>query len=242
MLIGANLSRRIMPLAVVAASSLGLTGCFDLAQKVAIHRDASGTYAIAVSADGIVGDGLDRKHADINIDDEIDAKGVTTVTHDGDVTTQTKTVAFRDLSDLHLGDEKLSLRVIGKDGDATRVAFHRSFRIDHDRDNRDDARGFGRDVVHSIFGDHQYTFAVWLPGKIDRIAPVKLGNRAVVPVVWGDAAGHTIIWKMPLSDMLLDGNIDFDVDFAANGRFRDTQSLPGKHRHRRHDDDDDDVD
>jgi len=239
MFIGANLVRKIMPLAVATVSSLGLAGCFDLSQKVALHRDGSGSYAIAISADGIVGEGLGRKHADIDIDDEIDAKGVTTVTHKGDVTTQTKTVAFRDLSDLHLGDETLSLHVIGQDGGATKVAFHRSFRIDHDMRDRDDERGFARDVVHSIFGDHQYTFALWLPGRIDRIAPVKLGNRAITPVVWGDASGHTIIWKMPLSDMLLDGSIDFDVDFAANGQFHDTQTLPGKHHHNRHHDDDD---
>jgi len=237
----ANLPRRIIPLAVVAGSTLGLTGCFDLAQKVALHRDGSGAYAIAVSANGIVGRGLNKHDSDINIGND-NPRGVKTVTRHGDVTTETNEVAFRDLSDLHLGDETLSLHVIGRDGDGTRVAFHRSFQIDHARrDHEDDAdRHFGHEVLQSMFGGHTYTFSVWLPGKIEHIAAVRLDGRTIAPTVWSDATGHTIVWNMPLPDMMLARQIDFDVAFAARGDFHDTRSQPNLSRHhRRHDDDDD---
>ncbi|MBV9692897.1 MAG: hypothetical protein JO261_04275, partial [Alphaproteobacteria bacterium] len=135
-----------MPLAVVAGSALGLTGCFDLAQNVALHRDGSGSYSVAVSADGVVGGALGRKDSDIDIGDDL--KGVTTVKRNGDVTTETKEVAFHDLSDLHLGDETLSLHVAGSEGDATKVSFRRAFRIDHARRRRDeDENHLGHQVL-----------------------------------------------------------------------------------------------
>jgi len=84
-----------------------------------------------------------------------------------------------------------------------------------------------------MFGDHTYTFAVWLPGEIEHVAPVRVGDRIVKPVVWSDRYGHTVVWKMKLTDMFMADRLDFDVDFAAHGDFRDAQSQAGHHRHRR---------
>ncbi len=232
------LPRRSLPVAVVVGSAVGLSGCFDMAQKVAVRHDGSGTYAVEVAANGIVGEGLDRKHADINIDDDL--HGVTKITRKGDVTTQTTEVAFRDFSGLKLGDETLNLHVTGRKADVTEVNFHRTFHVDHARRDRDeDGDHIGRDVLESMFGGHTYTFAVWLPGQIEHIAPVRVANHTVSPIVWGDKYGHTIVWKMKLTDMFLADALTFDVDFAAKGDFHDAQSQLGMHhRHRHHDDDD----
>jgi hypothetical protein len=238
------LPKRTLTAAVIAASAVGLSGCFDLGQKVALHRDGSGTYEIAISANGVVGKGLARKDADIDIGDG-DLEGKTRIDRHGDLVTRSTEVAFHDFSDLKLGDETLSLHVNGKKDDFSEVNFHRSFRIDHARRHREDDDHIGRDVLETMFDGHSYTFSVWLPGKIEHIAPLRVGGRTVSPTVWGDAYGHTLIWKMQLADMLLADHLDFDVDFAAQGEFRDVQSLPGVHHignHHHHDDDEDDDD
>jgi hypothetical protein len=239
------LPKRLLPFAVVVASAAGLSGCFDLSQNVAVHHDGTGSYAVAIAADGIVAEGLDKHHADINLDD-MDNHAVTHIVHHGDTTVQTSEVAFHDLSDLKLGDETLSMHVTGKKLlglGGTEVNFHRTFHIDHARREHDeDGDHIGRDILHSMFGDHTYTFTVWLPGTIDHIAPLKVGDKIVHPTVWGDKYGHTIIWKMPLIDMFMADRLDFDVDFAAQGNFHDTQSLPGTHHHHHHQHDDDDDD
>ena len=238
------LPRRMVPVAVVIVSAAGLSGCFDLQQNVAIRRDGGGTYAVAVSAEGMVGDAIDKHDADFDIRDD-DNQAVTRRARTGDVTTQTSTIAFHDLADLKLGDETMTMHVQGKKDDGSSVNFHRTFHIDHARKDRDeDEESFGRDVLHSIFGDHTYTFMVWVPGKLDHVAPVVVQDKVVHPTVWADRYGHTIIWKMPLIDMFMADKIDFDVNFVANGDFRDTQTSPGVHHRQRHhhDDDDDDND
>lgn len=237
------LPKRLLPVAVVVFGAAGLSGCFDLQQNVAVHRDGSGSYAIAVSAQGMIGDAIDKHDADFDLNDS-DNHAVTHRVRNGDTTTQTSEIAFHDLSDLKLGDETITMHVQGKNDAGAQVNFHRTFHIDHARKEHDeDEEGFGRDVLHSIFGDHTYTFSVWLPGKIDHIAPVVVHDNVVHPIVWADKYGHTVIWKMPLIDMFLADKIDFDVNFVANGDFRDTQTSPGvRHHHRRHHHDDDDDD
>jgi hypothetical protein len=232
---------RMLSVSFVIASTLGLSGCFDLEQKVGLHSNGSGTYAMAVSAKGLIGEALDKHDADIDIGG--DDSAVTHKTHKGDTATQTSEVAFHDLSDLKLGDETIALHVKGKTADETNVNFHRTFRIDHARDRRDvEDEHFGKDVLETMFDGHTYKFSVWLPGKIERIAPVSVGGHLVHPTVWGDRYGHTIVWTMDLSDMFLADQLDFDVDFVAKGEFEDAQSLPGRHHihHRHHHDDDDD--
>ena len=225
-------------LGAVILCAVGLSGCFDLGQKVAIGRDGSGGYAISVAADGIVGDGLRKHHADIDVDDMPMHTRIAVV--DGK-TVQTSGTAFRDLSDLRLSDENMSLRVKGQNllGLAgTQVNFHRSFNIErarhhHDEDSDDH---IGRDILTSMFGDHTYTFSVWLPGSIDHINPVVVGDQEVKPVVTTDGEGHTVTWRMKLTDMFLADELNFDIDFTAHGNFHDTQTQVGSHHHRHHDD------
>jgi hypothetical protein len=230
---------RAAPLAVIFACAVGLTGCFDLGQKVAINSNGGGDYAVIITADGIVGDALEKKHADVDIGDD---RAVTHVKRVDGKVVQTSEIAFNDLSDLKLGDETIALHVKGKKLlglGGTEVNFHRTFRIDearhHHRDlDDDDDSSLGHDILTSMFGDHTYTFAVWLPGTIEHIAPVQLGDRTIMPQVWGDKYGHTIVWKMKLVDMFLARRLDFDVDFVAHGNFHDSATIydADHHRHR----------
>jgi len=244
-------ANRGLALGVVALTAVGLSGCFDLEQRVGLHRDGSGNYQVVVSADGIVGEGLEkdkdhhgRGHFDIT-DDNDDA--VTRVTHKGDRTVQTTDIAFRDLSKLKLGDETFGLHVKGTNSQGeSQVNFHGALRVGDARHHHDEDDGhIGRDILQSMFGGHSYRFAVWLPGRIEHVAPLRINGHMVHPTVWSDRTGHTLVWQMPLTDMFLADRIDFDVDFAAKGQFHDAQSLPGVrhvHHHRHHDGDDDDDD
>ena len=231
---------------VTLLSAVGLTGCFDLEQRVGLHSDGSGSYAVVVSADGMVGEGLAKdkgRDSDIDIGDE---RAVKHVIRKGDKTIQTSEIAFKDVSDLKLGDETIALHVKGKKDDGeTEVNFHRSFRVDHARKehDKDGDDTMGREMLQSMFGGHTYKFAVWLPGEIEHVAPIRVAGRVVRPRVWNDRYGHTLVWQMALPDMFMADRLDFDVDFAARGTFRDGQSRPGEHhmhRHRHQDDDDDD--
>ncbi|MGN6149211.1 MAG: hypothetical protein ACTHPD_11775 [Rhizomicrobium sp.] len=231
--------KRLISLGAVIACTVGLSGCFDLSQKVAIGGDGSGGYQIAVAADGIVGEGIRKHHADMDLDDDMPMHTQVSVVNGKSV--QTSGTAFHDLSDLKLSDETISLHVKGKKllGLAgTQVNFHRSFHIDsarrhHDEDSDDH---LGKDILTSMFGDHTYTFSVWLPGSIDHINPIYVGAEEVKPVVTQSGNGHLITWRMKLTDMFLADELNFDVDFTAHGNFHDTQTRWAEHRHhhRRH--------
>jgi len=232
--------KRLITLGAVIACTVGLSGCFDLSQKVAIGGDGSGGYQVSVAADGIVGEGLRKHHADMDFDDDMPMHTRIAVV-DGK-TVQTSGTAFHDLSDLRLSDETISLHVKGKKLfglGGTQVNFHRSFNIDrarhhHDEDSDDHV---GKDILTSMFGDHTYTFSVWLPGSVDHINPIYVGAREVKPVVTQDGNGHLITWRMKLTDMFLADTLDFDVDFTAHGNFHDTQSRwVEHHRHHHHSD------
>ena len=228
-----TLRRRLSALGVIIMCSSGLGGCFDLGQKIAVGRDGSGGYAISLTADGIVGDALRKKPADVDVGDTHLVTRISTV--DGK-TVQTSGTAFHDLSDLRLSDETISLHVKGKSllGLGTeQVNFHRGFRVDHARDQHtQDDGGFGKDVLTSMFGDHTYTFSVWLPGTIDQAAPITVGGHRVSPAIVAAGDGHTVTWRMKMTDMFLANQLDFDVDFSAKGDFHDAVSqIAADHQH-----------
>ncbi|HEY8948581.1 MAG TPA: hypothetical protein VIM56_06825 [Rhizomicrobium sp.] len=232
--------KRLISLGAVVACTVGLSGCFDLSQKVAIGGDGSGGYQIAVTADGLVGEGIRKHHADMDFDDDMPMHTRVSVVDGKSV--QTSGTAFHDLSDLRLSDETISLHVKGKKLlglGGTEVNFHRSFHIDsarrhHDEDSDDH---IGKDILTSMFGDHTYTFSVWLPGSVDHINPIYVGSQEVKPVVTQDGNGHLITWRMKLTDMFLADELNFDVDFTAHGNFHDTQTRwVAHHRHHHHSD------
>jgi hypothetical protein len=230
--------KRLVSVGAVIACALGLSGCFDLGQKVAIGADGSGGYAISVAADGVIGRGIDQDHHG-RFDLGDDQPMITHVKVIGDKTVQTSGTSFHDLSDLKLSDETISLHVKGQKLlglMGTQVNFHRSFNIDRARKHHmddDDQSGLGKDILTSMFGDHTYTFSVWLPGTIDHINPVVVGDHEVKPTITQDGDGHTVTWRMKLTDMFLASELDFDVDFTAHGNFHDSQTqwVEGRHHH-----------
>jgi len=216
---------------LMLALSLGLSGCFDLSQKVAIGRTGAGSYQIAIAAKGIVGEALKEKPVDLEKHDG----AVTTTREENGKVTQTSTVSFKSLSDLKLDNELMSLRVLSHSffglGPA-HVRFRRTLLVDNARrDNQErmgDSGEMGKQVLASMFGDHTYSFSVTVPGSILRIAPVKLDDGTVVePKVTGDFYhGRTVTWTMPLDRMLGRKMLTFEVDFSAYGSFSDAQSMP----------------
>lgn len=226
-----------LQLAVTALPlALGLSGCFDLSQSVAIGRTGAGQYNVAVSAGGLVGRAMRDNHDAITIgrgNAKDNVVKTQTRSQDGKVT-QTSTIAFKSLSDLHLGDDVMSLRVKHRDfwglGPA-HVVFRRTVLVGNARAaqarEHDMGNDLGHDVLQTMFGDHTYVFAVTVPGSIEKIAPLRIGGRTITPKVTGDFYhGHTITWRMPLADMLSAKMLSFEVDFSAFGTFTDAQSVP----------------
>lgn len=232
-------ARRIRNGALFAVAALpltlGLSGCFDLAQSVAIDRTGAGQYKVAVTAGGLVGRAMKDNHSAIGIGrgHAKNNHAVTrTETRDGKVI-QTSTIAFKSLSDLRLGDDLMSLRVKGRDflglGPAHAV-FRRTVLVANVRAEqaREHAMGnnLGHEILQTIFGDHQYVFRVTVPGSVEKAVPVRVGGHTITPHVAGDFYnGHTVTWRMNLADMLVAKRLTFEVDFAALGTFSDTQSV-----------------
>lgn len=218
--------------ALLLAMAVGLSGCFDLTQKVEIDRGGAGHYRMAISARGLVGAALKEKP--VTFDNHAAQHGTTTIVEKNGRVTQTTAIAFKSLSKLRLSDEAISLRVLGRSwfglGPA-HVRFRRTFLVGNARRANQDRVGrgdeMGAQILASMFGDHTYVFAVTLPGSILRIAPLKLGGVLVVPTVTGDFYhGHTVTWTMPLSRALSRKMMTFEVDFSAYGSFSDVHSMP----------------
>ncbi len=219
---------RITRLALVMAiAGIGLSGCFDLVQNVAIGRDGAGHYRVSLAAQGIVGEGI--KNASI-IDTTRNHADMATDVADGKVR-RTAYVAFNSLSDLALSNQAMSLTVTGHDffglGPA-HVAFRSVFLVDRAKKAAPGAAAgtaMGRQIAQSILGDHYYTFSVTVPGSIERIAPVAVGPDIVQPNVTGDFYhGHTVTWRLPLYALADARALNFEVDFTAYGLFRDART------------------
>jgi hypothetical protein len=221
-------ARKMLPAGLLLLAAVGLSGCFDLDQSVAINRDGSGRYEVSVAARGVVGDALQNGKADINIGHNENIHTRKTI-ENGKVT-QTSIIDFKQLSDLTLSSETIAIKVRGHDLfglGQTHAVFRRIFLVDHARrehshDAGDDAAGAG--IIASIFGDHTYSFRVTLPGSIDWIAPVWVGDTRVVPQVVSDSAHTTIIWRMPLASMITAKALHFSVGFSAYGALTDSET------------------
>jgi len=215
-------------------AAIGLSGCFDLDQSVAINRDGSGRYEVSVAARGVVGEALQNGKTNINIGHNQNVRTRKTI-QDGKVT-QTSIIDFKQLSDLSLSSESIAIKVRGHDLfglGQTHAIFRRVFLVDHARreqghDNSDDDAGKG--ILVSIFGDHTYAFRVSLPGSIDWIAPVWVGDTQVIPQVSGDSTrGYTIVWRMPLASMLMAKSVHFSVGFSVYGALSDSETRRDDH-------------
>jgi hypothetical protein len=208
-------------IASVLATAVGVSGCFDLTQKVSIARDGSGRYEASIAAQGIVGEALRNKTSDIAGQNHA---ATTTTVVNGNVT-QTSVVDFKSLSDLKFNNEAMSLTVEGNDFfglGPERIKFRRTFLVDRARREHEmrDQQGdqTGREIAQSLFGGHTYVFSVTLPGSIDSISPVTIGGVTVKPEVTGDFLnGHTIIWRMPLYMMISAHALTYEVEYSAYG-------------------------
>ena len=216
-------------IAAVALTATCLSGCFDLGQKVAIGRDGSGHYEMALTAEGLMGEAL--KDGDILQVKRGHVVNRTVIANSR--VTRIASVDFKSLGDLTLPDEAISVRVMDHSWfglGPTQAVFNRSFLVQNAK-RRGERRGSSNDnadagVAAAIFGSHTYTFSVTLPGSIDWIAPLKIGNLTVKPVVTGDYFQHTVTWRVPLFAMLTAKLVRFEVGFSAYGTFGDAQSMP----------------
>jgi len=215
---------------LVIAFSIGLSGCFDLAQKLSIDRGGSGRYVVAITASGLLGEALKDNRSGIRFSQN----RVTTRTtaKDGKIR-QTAVLEFKSLSDLRLSDELVSLTNHGASWfglGPSHVTFRRTFLVDRARRENApksaEAERFGGELLQTMFGDHTYIFSVTVPGSVESALPVKIGRTVIRPLIGKQNLSDTVTWRMPLYTLLQAKVVSFQVDFSAYGSFRDAQSLP----------------
>jgi hypothetical protein len=221
-----SLLRMVTPVAMAVA----LTGCFDLDQNVSVGRDGAGHYQVAITADGFIGSALKSNSPK---DDLTAGNRAQTEIHDNNGrVTRISTVDFKSLGDLKLGDEAMSIDTHGADFfgiGSTHATFRYVFSIDRaKREHAKDAGGdsdMGKQILQSMFGGHTYVFRVTLPGSIEKIAPVRIGDEEIKPEVTGDFYNcHTITWRMPLATLFAAKDLVFDIDYSAYGSFQSAHS------------------
>jgi hypothetical protein len=222
-----SVMRVVMPVLMAVA----LAGCFDLRQDVAVNRNGSGQYKVALTAEGFIGSALKSKSDKVDITAGNQAQ--TDIRDDNGRVTRTSVVDFKSLSDLKLGDEAMTIDTHGADFaglGSTHATFRYVFSVDRaKRDHANDAGGeeMGKQILQTMFGGHTYVFSVTLPGSISQIAPVRIGDEEIKPEVTGDFwNGHTITWRMPLATLLSAKDVTFAVDFSAFGSFGSAHSQP----------------
>src|SRR5579885_224520 len=222
--------KMLLPAGLMALAAVGLSGCFDFSQRVAIGRDGSGQYELAITAQGLMGEAL--KNGDV-LQVRHGRVANRTVIENGNVT-RTARVEFSSLSELSVPDEAMSIRVIGHDWfglGPTDAILPRSFLVQSARRRGErrvssDPSADDAGMAAAIFGDHTYSFSVTLPGTINWIAPVRIGSAIVKPQVTGNYFGHTVTWRIPLSALFAAQRLRFEVGFSAWGSFGDAQSMP----------------
>jgi hypothetical protein len=225
-----SVAKPLLAATVVFISSLGLSGCFDLAQKLSINRGGSGRYVVAITASGLLGEALEDNRSGIRFSQN--RVKTQTASKNGKVT-QTAILDFKSLSDLRLSDELLSLTNHGASWlglGPSHLTFRRTFLVDRARRENApksaEAERFGGELLQTMFGDHIYVFSITVPGSVDRAAPIRVGHMLIKPQVTGEGFSNTVTWRMPLYTLLLAKLVTFTVDFSAYGSFPDAQSQP----------------
>ncbi|HWU25993.1 MAG TPA: hypothetical protein VN154_06275 [Rhizomicrobium sp.] len=202
--------------AALCLAAAGLSGCFDLSQTIGVGRDGSGRYQVAASASGIIGQGLKNE----NLVDTADNPVQLTTSDVNGLVTRTATIDFKSLSDVTLGNEQLSLAVTGRDffglGPA-HVTLRSTLFVDRVRNSQAAANtsAMGEEIARRILGNHAYVLSVTVPGSIDRALPIVIGNQVYQPAVTGDYLHHTVIWRLPLYELVSTHALNFEVDYSA---------------------------
>jgi hypothetical protein len=208
------------------ATGVGLSGCFDLVQTVGVDRQGAGRYQVSITAEGIVGQAIKNE----KLVNKQNHATLATSDVNGKVT-RTATIDFKSLSELAFSDERMSLKVTGRDFfglGPSHVAFIADVMISKAKSENPQtasAKGVSEEIAQSILGDHTYTYTVTVPGDVERALPITIGGQTYQPTVTGDFYnGHTVTWRLPLYALVSADALDFEVDFSAWGFFNDTQS------------------
>src|SRR6185312_6113474 len=125
--------RRLGRVTVAFVSLLSLSACFDLTQRLSIDRGGAGRYEVAITANGLLGEALKDNHTAIAPKHN---RATTRVSVRREEVTQTATIEFKSLSQLHLSNESLSLTNRGASWfglGPSHVTFRRTFLVDRAR-------------------------------------------------------------------------------------------------------------
>ena len=184
--------------------SLLLSGCIDIEHKVKINKDGSGSIYIAAISEPQLANALKNERLLEAIKPEVKVKNVMR----GKKFYHTETLKFKNISDLVMEGEQLSIRIKGSGflgfGKKDATFEQRMFSTRETDTSSADA-----------FSGHYYNYTLELPGKIKKVYPLVLGGIEIEPTV----EKNRVTWNIPLNMMLKQKEIVIKVDFTDKLKF-----------------------
>jgi hypothetical protein len=183
--------------------ALGLAGCFDFEQRLTIKSSGAGRLEVMLRMDPAFKGALDNETL---LGEQASPVEVTREVKDGQYV-QTEKVAFNKLPELRVRNETLSITNEGTTffGIGPKKLMLR--RVVDNGGGDSDSLG----VMRGVFQDRVYTFAVTVPGWIEKAYPVAVGGEAINPVI----DGATVKWVVPMAKALSTASLDYRVDFRS---------------------------
>lgn len=215
-------------IAVLAATSLLLAGCFDLKIGVDLKSDGSGTLTNEVIFSKEMTDTLKQTGGKMP-QPKMNEGGRQTSAIRGGQMVQTNVVTFTSVSGLKMSGQGLEVRDLGR----TWFGAHRS-EIVLGGSNQSGSKPSSSDrnnpfykAMMAQFEGHFVSVTMHVPCNVSRADPIRVGNKSVAPSIESSwSSGATVRRKLSLLDMMSDhgpGDARFSLEcWSWNG------IVPGK--------------
>ncbi len=188
-----------------------VAACFDAEHKVAVREDGSGQIRMALIFQAEDAQNLDLEAIIRSRDNQGEVRQYF---RDGQFIYE-HTINFNSLSDLSIPTERMAIEVeeSGLLGFGGRTAvFERTIYEDASLPQVEiRIDGSQIDMLERMFADHSAVFGVTLPGPIEYVEPVEIGEVSIP----GEQFGNEVIWEIPMVEIAKGGVLNFRVGFTA---------------------------
>jgi hypothetical protein len=189
--------------AVALLFALGLAGCFDFDEHLTLKGSGGGQLELMLRTDPSLKGAFDDKTL---LGQQATPVEVTREVKDGQYIQREK-VTFNKLPELRVRNETLS---VTNEGATFFGIGPKKLTLRRIIDNGGaDPDSFG--VMRGVFQDRVYTYAVTLPGWIEKAYPLVVNGEAINPVI----DGATVKWQVPMAKAISAKRLDYRVDFRS---------------------------
>lgn len=188
-------------------SFIFLAGCFDIEEKVVIHRDGSGSISMSVISDLEIETSMRDEKLSGVIRPKVQVRNVIKSKKFHHI----EAVEFENISDLVLENGRISVEILGQSGRNKNATFAHIITLEDDEPGSED-----------LFAGHYYSYTVELPGEITTVHPLIIRDIEIEPAV----SQNAVTWDIPLNMAIEQEELLLRVDFEAELGFSENlQSL-----------------